>query len=229
MPEILSGLQVRGLSKTYKNGAGEVAVLKKISFSALPKETLAITGPSGSGKSTLLSLLGRLEDLESGEIFLDGVNVAALKGPGLYNYRNSAVGFVFQEHFLLPQCTALENVLLPALPGGRGRELKARGLQLLAALGLADRSDFFPARLSGGEKQRVAIARALLNSPKLLLCDEPTGNLDAENGKKVVNTFLKLAASEKVIVIMATHNQELAKKFGSIYRLDKGLLKKDVN
>ncbi|OGF47912.1 MAG: hypothetical protein A2452_09430 [Candidatus Firestonebacteria bacterium RIFOXYC2_FULL_39_67] len=224
-----SGLQVKGICKNYKNAAGELKVLKKISFDALPEETLAVTGPSGSGKSTLLSIIGRIEDPDSGEIILDGVNVLNLKGAELYAYRNRSVGFIFQEHFLLPQCTALENVLLPAIPEGKGRELKARGVELLSKLGLKDKAGSFPSGLSGGEKQRVAIARAMLNSPKLLLCDEPTGNLDAANGKKVVDIFLKLAKMEKVIVVMVTHNQELAEKFESIYHLDNGLLRKVKN
>ena len=192
MGKVESGLQVKGISKTYKSGAGVLKVLKKISFNALPTESVALTGPSGSGKSTLLSILGRLEEADGGEVLLDGVNVSGLKGNELYAYRNKSVGFIFQEHFLLPQCTSLENVLLPALPGGNTGVLKERGLELLAKLGIASKADSFPGRLSGGEKQRVAIARAMLNSPKLLLCDEPTGNLDAANGKKVVDIFLKL-------------------------------------
>jgi ABC-type lipoprotein export system ATPase subunit len=223
------GLQVKSISKSFKSGMGKLQVLKKVSFNALPQETIAITGPSGSGKSTLLGILGRLEDSDSGEIVLDGVNVTSLKGVELYSYRNKSVGFIFQEHFLLPQCTALENVWLPALPEGKGGQLKERGKQLLARLGLAAKTDSFPAKLSGGEKQRVVIARALLNAPKLLLCDEPTGNLDAVNGKKVVDIFLKLAASEKVIVIMVTHNQQLADKFEAVYHLENGLLKRVRN
>ncbi|MFH1074801.1 MAG: ABC transporter ATP-binding protein [Candidatus Firestonebacteria bacterium] len=226
MLTIESGLQVNGISKTYKSEAGELKVLKKISFNAVPKDTVAITGPSGSGKSTLLSILGRLEDSDSGEIILDGINISGLKGSELYSYRNKSAGFIFQEHFLLPQCTALENVLLPSIPEGRGRQLQRRAQELLSKLGLSSLAGSFPARLSGGEKQRVAIARAMLNSPKLLLCDEPTGSLDAENGRKTADMFLKLAALEKIIVIMVTHNQQLADKFEMVYRLENGLLKK---
>jgi len=223
------GLKVKGISKSYISGTGELKVLKRVSFAAEPKDTIAITGPSGSGKSTLLSILGRLEDADGGEILLDGINISSLKGNELFAYRNKDVGFIFQEHFLLPQCTALENVLLPAIPEGEGAGLKSRAKTLLAKLGLASKEDSFPAKLSGGEKQRVAIARALLNSPKLLLCDEPTGNLDAANGKKAVEIFLKLAASENVIVLMVTHNERLLSKFKTVYHLDNGALTKVKN
>ena len=224
-----TGLQVLELSKSYQSGGGENKVLKKISFTAKDNETIAITGPSGSGKSTLLSILGSLETADSGELWLGSINVARLAGKELYNYRNKTVGFVFQEHFLLPQCTALENVLLPAIPAGEGRKLKKRGGELLVLLGLSGKLDSFPSQLSGGEKQRVAIARALLNSPKLLLCDEPTGNLDAVNAKKAADIFVKLAAKEEVTVVMATHNKELLKNFTAVYAIDNGSLKKVKN
>ena len=214
-------LEVKNLSKAY-----QLPVLKNLEFAALPGETIAITGPSGSGKSTLLNLLGRLEYADSGEIYLGGVNITGLQKEELYNYRNKMVGFVFQEHFLLPQCTALENVLLAALPAGEGGPAEKKAVQLLNKLGLSSKLDSFPAKLSGGERQRVAIARALLNSPKLLLCDEPTGNLDAANGKLVVDIFLEIAQEEKVIVLMATHNLELAAKFKTVFRLADGMLEK---
>ena len=214
-------LEVKNLSKAY-----QLPVLKNLEFAALPGETIAITGPSGSGKSTLLNLLGRLEYADSGEIYLGGVNITGLQKEELYNYRNKMVGFVFQEHFLLPQCTALENVLLAALPAGEGVPAEKKAVQLLNKLGLSSKLDSFPAKLSGGERQRVAIARALLNSPKLLLCDEPTGNLDAANGKLVVDIFLEIAQAEKVIVLMATHNLELAAKFKTVFRLADGMLEK---
>ncbi len=214
-------LEVKNLSKAY-----QLPVLKNLEFAALPGETIAITGPSGSGKSTLLNLLGRLEYADSGEIYLGGVNITGLQKEELYNYRNKMVGFVFQEHFLLPQCTALENVLLAALPAGEGGPAEKKAVQLLNKLGLSSKLDSFPAKLSGGERQRVAIARALLNSPKLLLCDEPTGNLDAANGKLVVDIFLEIAQAEKVIVLMATHNLELAAKFKTVFRLADGMLEK---
>ncbi len=214
-------LEISGLSKSY-----QLPVLKDVSFTALPGEGIAFTGPSGSGKSTLLNIIGRLEVADSGVIRLGGLNITELEEDALYNYRNKTAGFVFQEHFLLPQCTALENVLLAALPSNSVPALKERAVFLLQLLKLEGKFYSFPAELSGGERQRVAIARALLNSPKLLLCDEPTGNLDEKNGRLVADIFLKAAEEEKVIVLMATHNPELAGKFKTVFRLSDGSLEK---
>lgn len=221
MQNIPEKLEINNISKSYQQ-----PVLKKITFSALSGDTVAIIGPSGSGKSTLLNIIGRLDDADLGDIRLGDLKITDLGESRLDNYRNKTVGFVFQEHFLLPQCTALENVLVAGIPSGLSAGVKGRAVLLLKKLKLSDKLNSFPAELSGGERQRVAIARAMLNSPKILLCDEPTGNLDAENGNMVADIFLKVAKEEKIIVLMATHNIELAKKFKKVFSLSGGILKK---
>ena len=215
----MKALQVSDISKKYEN-----TVLNKISFTAEPGDTIAITGPSGSGKSTLLNIIGGLDKPDSGEVMLSGDKITAFENAALSKYRNQTAGFVFQEHFLLPQCTVLENVLLPAIPSKDASVKKKRALNLLKKLGLIAKAASFPEELSGGERQRTAIARAMLNSPKLLLCDEPTGNLDEKNGKKVTEIFLKLAKEENVIVLLVTHNLQLVKKMKIKYRLSSGRL-----
>jgi ABC-type lipoprotein export system ATPase subunit len=187
-------------------------------------ETVAITGPSGSGKSTLLNLIGALDAPTSGEVRLGETVVTALTGHDLARFRASRVGFVFQEHHLLPQLTATENVLLPTLALAGAGDREAWAATLLERLGLAERADAFPAQLSGGERQRVALARALVNGAKLLLCDEPTGNLDAEVGALVVGLLLELARDQGATVLMVTHNAAHAERFGRSLRLAEGRL-----
>ncbi len=173
-------LEVTGVSKSYPGGAGELTVLRDVSLSLEPGQRLAIMGPSGSGKSTLLSILGVLESPTAGMVRLDGVDPFAGSAAQRAAFRNRRIGFVFQEHHLLPGCSALDNVLVPALATGRvSREIAARGRRLLDRVGLAERMTHRPGELSGGERQRVAVARALLLSPRLLLADEPTGQLDS--------------------------------------------------
>jgi lipoprotein-releasing system ATP-binding protein len=177
-------------------------------------------GPSGSGKSTLLNILGALEPPTSGTVTLYGRNPFALAEKDVAAFRNKEVGFVFQDHCLLPQCSALENVLVPTLVAPKG-DHETRARQLLTSVGLGERLDHRPAELSGGEKQRVALARALVLEPRLLLCDEPTGNLDADSAKTVADLLFELHEQEQTILILATHSAELASRFGDARRLVK--------
>jgi lipoprotein-releasing system ATP-binding protein len=189
----------------------------------LPGDSICVMGPSGSGKSTLLNILGALEPPTSGNVTLFGRNPFALKEAELAAFRNKEVGFVFQEHCLLPQCSALENVLVPTLVAAKG-DHETRARHLLGRVGLGERLDHRPAELSGGEKQRVALARALVLQPRLLLCDEPTGNLDADSAKTVADLLFELHSAEKTILVLATHSTELAARFKDRRRLAKHTL-----
>ena len=212
-------LQVTELSKEYPTPRGALRVLSGVSFDMVPGDAAAIMGPSGSGKSSLLYILGGLEPPSTGTVTLDGCNPFALKATDLAAFRNKEIGFVFQDHCLLPQCTVLENVLIPTLvaPAGAGHETRAR--QLIEQVGLADRIDHRPAELSGGERQRVAIARALVRGPRLLLCDEPTGNLDRAAADNVASVLLDLHALKRTVLIVVTHSLQLAEKLPVRYEL----------
>jgi lipoprotein-releasing system ATP-binding protein len=177
-------------------------------------------GPSGSGKSTLLNILGALEPPTSGTVTLFGRNPFALSEKDVAAFRNKEVGFVFQDHCLLPQCSALENVLVPTLVAPKA-DHEARARQLLTRVGLGERLDHRPAELSGGEKQRVALARAMVLEPRLLLCDEPTGNLDADSAQTVADLLFELHGQEQTILVLATHSSELAARFPDRRRLVK--------
>jgi len=203
-------LRVSDLVKTYASAAGDLPVLRGVSLEAVPGETVAVVGASGSGKSTLLNLIGALDQPTSGRIMLGDVDVAALTGDRLADYRRTRVGFVFQDHHLLPECTVWENVLLPLVTAGGAVHRSPRAEELLAQVGLADRRDELPQRLSGGERQRVAVARALVNNPPLVLCDEPTGSLDRDTARAVGELFIDLARRHGSILIVVTHNLELA-------------------
>jgi ABC-type lipoprotein export system ATPase subunit len=220
-------LVLSGVYRRYPGG--EATILDGIDLRAAPGETLAIIGPSGSGKSTLLNLIGALDQPTAGTIRLGDTDVTALKDGALAEYRAAQVGFVFQDHHLLPQLTATENVLIPALAARRAAEAEGRATELLKRMGVTHRAGAFPAQMSGGERQRVAIARALINGAKLLLCDEPTGNLDAENASGVVSLFLQIARDDGVTVLMVTHNLEQARRFGRCMQLKAGKLDEAAN
>lgn len=209
-----AGLRAEGLRKTYPSPAEDLVVLDGLDLALEPGEALAVTGPSGCGKSTLLHILGTLERPTAGRVELGGVDPFALSARDLARFRNRRVGFVFQDHHLLPQCTVLENVLVPTLVAeGAGPEAVERAKRLLERVGLSERLDQVPAALSGGERQRVAIARALVHDPTLLLCDEPTGNLDRANARKVGDLFLELHAELRNVLVVVTHSAELAARF----------------
>ena len=213
-------LEVRSLSKEYPAPAGPLRVLSDVDLTLEAGDSVSIVGPSGSGKSTLLYMLGALEPPTSGTVWLNGQNPYALDDRGLAAFRNLQVGFVFQDHHLLPQCTVLENVLIPTLmsanPDGSPID---RARDLLDRVGLGPRMHHRPHQLSGGEKQRVALARALVQRPQLVLCDEPTGNLDHESADAVASLLMALHETQPTILIVVTHNLDLAQRFGARYRI----------
>ncbi len=211
-PVVEAGLAVEHLSKVYETAHHRVPVLDDVSFALEAGEAAAVTGPSGCGKSTLLHIIGTLDQPTSGTVRIGGTNPHTLPEAELAAFRNEHVGFVFQDHHLLPQFTVLQNVSLPSLPAG-ATGARERALQLLDQVGLADRTSHRPAELSGGERQRVAIARALINQPDLLLCDEPTGNLDPKTAEVVAQLLFDLQAQEKRTMIVVTHSLELAQRF----------------
>ena len=206
-------LKVKNISKSYTIPNGKVGVLEHVGFEVQMGEFIAITGSSGSGKTTLLMLLGALDVPDTGEIWLDNVAVHTVRGVAAADFRREKVGFVFQLFYLLPNMTALENVMAPLLPYRRKLpfDLKERAQELLVRVGLGDRLGHTPARLSGGEQQRVAIARALINKPRVLLADEPTGNLDTTTGGEVLHVLRELQHSGNQTLIMVTHDMEIAR------------------
>jgi lipoprotein-releasing system ATP-binding protein len=217
-------LEVSSLIKEYPTAAGPLRVLDGVSFTLDGGGAAAVMGPSGSGKSSLLYILGGLEPPTSGAVELDGRNPYALNGRSLAAFRNRQVGFVFQDHCLLPQCTLLENVLLPTLVGEPDVDAPARARTLLDQVGLGPRLDHRPAELSGGERQRAAIARALVREPRLVLCDEPTGNLDADTADTVAALLLQLHERHRTIMLVVTHSDRLASRFGRRWRIERGKL-----
>jgi lipoprotein-releasing system ATP-binding protein len=207
-------LIVEGLGKQYVTPSEPLVVLRNVDLKLNQGDALSITGPSGSGKSTLLYILGSLEQPSSGTFRLGEQQPLRMSADGLAAYRNRSVGFIFQDHHLLPQLTALENVLVPSLASAPANpaEVKKRAEGLLERVGLADRATHLPAELSGGERQRVAIARALVHRPALLLADEPTGNLDRKRADEVSSLLLELQREEDSILIVVTHSMELAER-----------------
>ncbi len=212
-------LEVANLTKEYPTPRGPLPILSGVNLKFQRGDAAAITGPSGSGKSTLLYVVGALEPPTSGEVTLDGQNPFKLDEPAMAAFRNQKIGFVFQDHCLLPQCSALENALMPTLVADDGKDYVERAKKLLAQVGLSERMDHRPAELSGGEKQRVAIARALIHEPALLLCDEPTGNLDRHSADNVASLLLDLHKQQETILIVVTHSAELAAKFPARFEL----------
>lgn len=222
-------LALDGVWKEYPTPAEPLVVLKGVSFSLSPGETLAIVGPSGSGKSTLLNILGTLDRPTRGSVRMGDVDPNALSPAELARFRARHIGFVFQDHHLLPQCTALENVLIPRLALGRVSDADAgRGAELLRLVGLEERARHLPSELSGGERQRVAIARALMNGPGLVLCDEPTGNLDTKASHAIGQLLLHLAAETNAILVVVTHSPAIAAMFARQMRMTDGVLERDV-
>ena len=215
--------ELKNVTKSYASGDSAVPVLAGCDFAINDGETVAIVGPSGSGKSTLLNLLGALDQPESGEVIVDGKNLASLKPDELAAFRNTEVGFIFQLHHLLPHCSVLENVLVPTLARKATKAecaaFRERAVKLLESVGLSHRLEHRPGQLSGGERQRVAVARALITSPKLLLADEPTGALDRENAARLTELLADMNQREKVAVVMVTHAPELAQKMGRVLEL----------
>jgi lipoprotein-releasing system ATP-binding protein len=206
-------LTVARLSKDYPTPRGPLAVLSDVSFSLAPGDAAAIMGPSGSGKSSLLYIVGALEPPTSGSVSLDGRDPFQLPAAELAAFRNQSIGFVFQDHCLLPQCTVIENVLIPTLVAANNDGDGERARRLVEAVGLGARADHRPGELSGGERQRVAIARALVRQPRLLLCDEPTGNLDRASAEQVASLLLDLHRQQQGILIVVTHSAQLADRF----------------
>jgi lipoprotein-releasing system ATP-binding protein len=212
-------LEVRKISKEYPTPGNNLRVLSEIDFSLKGGDAISIIGPSGSGKSTLLYILGALEPPTHGTVLLGGMNPYAMNERESAAFRNENIGFVFQDHHLLPQCTVAENVLIPTLVAKVNAGLRERALRLIEQVGLTPRIHHKPHELSGGEKQRVALARALILHPKLVLCDEPTGNLDHQSTEAVADTLLELHEQQKNILIIVTHNLDVAAKFKIRYRL----------
>lgn len=227
-------LQVLNLSKCYAApDGGTLAVLNDISLTLDGGGSLAIVGPSGSGKSTLLQIIGTLDRPSQGRVLLDGADLSRLDDLALAKARGTEIGFVFQSHYLLPQCTVWENVLVPTLAarppskgegGSHGESHESRARRLLKRVGLADRLHHFPGQLSGGERQRVAVVRALINRPKLLLADEPTGALDQTSAEALAQLLVELNREENVTLIVVTHSRELAGRMGRVVELKSGKL-----
>jgi lipoprotein-releasing system ATP-binding protein len=222
----MSSLIVDNVTKQYPTRAKPLEVLSGVSLELEMGRNVAIIGPSGSGKSTLLMIIGSLEKATSGSVVLDGQNPAGLDEPSLAQFRNRRIGFVFQDHYLLPQCSVLENVLVPTVADGKTtQEAMNRARSLLDRVGLSDRLEHRPAELSGGERQRVAIARALINRPALLLADEPTGNLDRTNAERIGRLLLELQNQEQMMLIVVTHSERFAALMSRRLELDEGKLR----
>jgi putative ABC transport system ATP-binding protein len=216
----------RQLTKSYRSGDHELTVLRDVSFTIPAGAFVAIAGPSGSGKTTLLGLLAGLDTPTAGTVLLDGVDLAALSEDDRAALRGQKVGFVFQSFQLIPTLTALENVEVPLELRGE-RSARARALELLARVGLADRTHHYPAQLSGGEQQRVALARAFVNAPRVLFADEPTGNLDSATGARIIELLEELNRDAGTTLVLVTHDPALAGRAGRIIRLSDGAVVHD--
>lgn len=217
-------LQMTDVSRTFVSGDRELNILKSVNLQLSSGDAVALRGPSGCGKTTVLHIAGTLDEPTSGTVLILNENPQALSARRLAAFRNQHIGFVFQEHQLLPQCSVLENVLLPTLAGFSRdrRELESRAQQLLEGVGLQDRISHRPAALSGGERQRVAVCRALIHQPSLLLADEPTGNLDPSTAETVGEVLLTLAAEHDAALLCVTHSDELAARFPHVVQIERG-------
>ena len=222
----MSVIQLKQISIAYPDGGSKTEVLRGLSLDVRQGDTVAITGPSGSGKSTLLSILGTLLRPDSGEYFFDGMDMEQLDDAARAKFRNQSIGFIFQDHRLLPQFTARENILLPVLAGQpqTTKEQEERADYLMCATDMAAHAHKYPEQLSGGECQRVAICRAVIMKPRLLLADEPTGLLDAASAERITDLLLSINASESCTLLMVTHAERVAQKAGKTYRLQNGKL-----
>ncbi len=215
-------LSARGLQRSFRIGGNRIQVLRGIDLDLAPGESVFLCGASGAGKTTLLYTIAGLETPEAGTVEFEGRSLYSISGNALARLRNERMGFVFQSYFLLPELTALENVLLPSMIGGKNRE--SRAMELLDRVGLKDRMDHLPAELSGGEQQRVAIARSLVNDPSILFADEPTGNLDSKNGEIIIALLLDLAKADGRTLAVVTHDDRLATRGDRLVRIVDGVL-----
>jgi len=227
MNSIMSILTISAVKKVYRTGTEDLEVLKKIDLKILESTTIVITGESGSGKSTLLNMIGGLDDVTAGKIEVNKIKITELDEYELADYRNKVIGFIFQFHYLLKDFTALENVMMPCIIANLPlKEARVKALKLLHDVGLDKRKEHYPSRLSGGERQRIAVARALINDPKLILADEPTGNLDERNSEIVLNLLFELVTRYKKTMIMVTHDTGIITRSDESYLLEHGVLKK---
>ena len=224
MEETGALLELSRVTKSYDGAPGTAAVLKGVNLRVKAGETLAIVGPSGSGKSTLLNLIGALDRPTSGDITFKGQDLQKLSDAELAEFRNRSIGFVFQLHHLLPQCSALENVLVPTLVNKAADRPRERAVRLLERVGLGERLSYRPGQLSGGERQRVTVVRALINRPSLLLADEPTGSLSREGAEDLARLMLELNREEGMTLIVVTHSEAVAGMMDRILELDDGQL-----
>ena len=211
-------IELKNINKSY----GKLHVLKDVSLTISKKEILCIEGPSGAGKTTLLKIIGKLENMDSGNIIFDGEELNNLKSSELCDFRNQKIGFVFQFHHLMPEFTVFENICMPSFINGRITESKNYALKLMEALSIQNKKDDFPSNLSGGEQQRVAIARSIIMKPELILADEPTGNLDSENSELISNILFDYVKEENASLIMVTHDNKLANLSKRIIKIKDG-------
>ena len=221
-------IEIQNLVKRYSGPAGDITVLDELELKVLKGDSIAIVGPSGCGKTTLLNILGTLDIPSSGSVSISGKSQEGMDADERARFRNHTLGFVFQQHFLLPQCSVLENVLIPRLAGDweEGEdETRERGKKLIQELGLEHRLNHMPFQLSGGERLRAAVARALINQPALVLADEPTGSLDPSMGDQVADLFAQLNNQHDVTLVTVTHNMALANRMGRVYSLENGKLR----
>ena len=222
-------LEVENLSKVFASSMGKVVSLRNVSFSVNKGEFVAVVGPSGSGKSTLLNMLGALDRPTSGKVFVNGIDIFSLNDSQIATVRNNTLGFIFQSYNLINRTTILKNVEFPGITGGMSdADRRRRALKLLNFLGIKDKAKYKPSNLSGGQQQRVAIARALMNDPKIILADEPTGNLDTKTGNDVFNLLTLLSRKFKRTIIMVTHNPELAEATDRAIHIRDGSIEKEV-
>ena len=220
-------IEIEHLIKRYAGPTGDITVLDELDLSVAKGESVAIVGPSGCGKTTLLNILGTLDTATSGSVSIAGKALDSMSDDDRIRFRNQSLGFIFQQHFLLPQCTVMENTIMPRLAGGweeREEDTRSRASSLLEELGLKHRIDHMPYQLSGGERLRAAVARALVNRPSLVLADEPTGSLDPIMGEQVADLFASLNQEHEVTLVTVTHNEALADRMGTKYELNKGKL-----